>query len=67
MNSEQCLSNEIMELAEKCGLYSGECKTLCSVLNSDSSCKDENRINDCYWLEPNGAEGENDSRCMNKV
>jgi hypothetical protein len=53
----------ITSLADKCGLYNNECKTLCSKID-ENTCKNI-RSSDCFWIEKNGTEYS--GRCVDKV
>jgi hypothetical protein len=62
--TSQCESGGgITSLADKCGLYNNECKTLCSEIDKNT-CKNI-RSSDCFWLEENGTEYSGE--CVNKV
>jgi hypothetical protein len=51
-------------LNERCGIYDGLCKLLCSEVD-ETTCNTRNELNDCYWLKGNGTT--NPSRCLNRV
>jgi hypothetical protein len=63
--SEQCTDGVgIINLADKCALYSGICKTKCSLLGTGQECTSGDRGNDCFLLE-NADESANS--CRNRV
>jgi hypothetical protein len=58
---------DISSLNNICGIYESTCKTLCSKIDDENTCKND-RSNDCFWIIQNESNPLNpNTQCINKV